>query len=307
MKVKTLSLWLSVFISSPTLASGMLDVSNIWVGAGLGAGQLDLSSPQADSSSRAFSGKLDAGYQLNSSFGLYLGYDFMQYLPEDKDIHLGSIGLNGRNSLTENLDLVGKIGVAYPFDERSSNNLSNTFGLGLEYQLNHAVSTRLGVDYYHDLSLRQEGQADLYQAYWGLSYRFGQSEPQTVIEEILPVEVVKEVVKEVVYTRIVTEKLFAFGSSELTAPSWLHNLIEELKANPALTLFVEGHTDNTGSEAFNQKLSEQRAMSVAKYFIDHGIDAARISTIGKGEQDPVASNNTDIGRAQNRRVVLFVN
>ena len=67
---------------------------------------------------------------------------------------------------------------------------------------------------------------------------------------------------------------------------------------------VEGHTDSKGSEAYNQKLSENRALSVSDYLISKNVKKQRMAAIGKGELDPVADNKTINGRALNRRVEL---
>lgn len=75
---------------------------------------------------------------------------------------------------------------------------------------------------------------------------------------------------------------------------------------PELKLEAEGHTDNTGSAEFNQRLSEQRAESVRAYLISQGIAEASISAVGRGFTMPVASNDTAAGRQQNRRVELIV-
>jgi len=65
---------------------------------------------------------------------------------------------------------------------------------------------------------------------------------------------------------------------------------------------VYGHTDSTGSDAYNQSLSERRAISVADYLAGHGVQSQRIATRGYGESQPIASNDTDAGRSANRRV-----
>jgi outer membrane protein OmpA-like peptidoglycan-associated protein len=69
---------------------------------------------------------------------------------------------------------------------------------------------------------------------------------------------------------------------------------------------VYGHTDSTGSDAYNQQLSERRALSVADYLSAHGVQPARIGTRGYGETQPIASNDTDAGRAANRRVEVKI-
>jgi len=72
------------------------------------------------------------------------------------------------------------------------------------------------------------------------------------------------------------------------------------------TVKITGHTDAVGTEAFNQRLSEQRAQSVASYFTSQGIDPRRIEAYGYGERYPVASNNTAQGRQSNRRVEIEI-
>ncbi len=69
---------------------------------------------------------------------------------------------------------------------------------------------------------------------------------------------------------------------------------------------VEGHTDNVGSDTYNQGLSERRAKSVVDYLLGKGIDGGRLNAAGYGESRPAASNDTEEGRAQNRRVDLIV-
>ena len=69
---------------------------------------------------------------------------------------------------------------------------------------------------------------------------------------------------------------------------------------------VYGHTDSTGSDQYNQALSERRARSVADYLSGHGVQAARIGTRGYGKTQPIASNDTDAGRAANRRVEVKI-
>ena len=71
-------------------------------------------------------------------------------------------------------------------------------------------------------------------------------------------------------------------------------------------LTIVGHTDNVGSDAYNQSLSQRRALTVAQYFESQRVDALRLATAGKGESQPVASNTTEAGRQANRRVEIYV-
>jgi OOP family OmpA-OmpF porin len=82
----------------------------------------------------------------------------------------------------------------------------------------------------------------------------------------------------------------------------LEKVADLLKKNPGLKVRIEGNTDNIGTEAYNQKLSEKRAAAVKDYLVQkYGIDAARIDTVGYGLDKPVADNKTKQGRQQNRR------
>jgi outer membrane protein OmpA-like peptidoglycan-associated protein len=84
----------------------------------------------------------------------------------------------------------------------------------------------------------------------------------------------------------------------------LEEVLSVLKSEPEWKLTIEGHTDSTGLDTHNQTLSQKRAESVAAYLRSGGIDAGRLKTVGIGESKPVADNDTELGRAQNRRVEL---
>ncbi|MDZ4700223.1 MAG: OmpA family protein, partial [Rhodothermales bacterium] len=102
--------------------------------------------------------------------------------------------------------------------------------------------------------------------------------------------------------------LFEFGKADLSAQAKtnLDNLANSLKEYPNTEILIAGHTDSVGSEEFNQKLSETRANSAASYLLGQAITADRMSVAGNGETQPVASNDTDMGRAQNRRVEVAI-
>jgi outer membrane protein OmpA-like peptidoglycan-associated protein len=86
----------------------------------------------------------------------------------------------------------------------------------------------------------------------------------------------------------------------------LNQVAEVLSQYNQTYIDVYGHTDSTGSDAYNQTLSERRAASVAAYLTSHGVQSARIGTRGFGETQPIASNDTDAGRAANRRVEIKI-
>lgn len=102
---------------------------------------------------------------------------------------------------------------------------------------------------------------------------------------------------------------FPLDSAKLSAEAEqrLSVFVDKLKSeNRNVYVEIQGHTDASGPDAFNQHLGEQRADAVRAYMNRHGVPLNRISTISYGESDPVADNNTRTGRSENRRVVLIV-
>jgi outer membrane protein OmpA-like peptidoglycan-associated protein len=101
---------------------------------------------------------------------------------------------------------------------------------------------------------------------------------------------------------------FAFDSAEVNTQFYpvLDKVAGTLTEYNKTVIEVAGHTDSVGSDAYNQQLSERRANSVAAYLSSHGVDRTRMVTIGAGEGHPLASNDTDAGRAQNRRVEITI-
>jgi OOP family OmpA-OmpF porin len=79
-----------------------------------------------------------------------------------------------------------------------------------------------------------------------------------------------------------------------------------MKDYPDLSVVIEGHTDSVGTAAYNKKLSQERADAVKKYMVEKGIDANRLKAQGFGEDKPIASNETNEGQQQNRRVEAAV-
>lgn len=102
--------------------------------------------------------------------------------------------------------------------------------------------------------------------------------------------------------------VFDTGKSALLPDSdvQLQNLVAILKAFPEVEIKVGGYTDNQGDKEANKKLSTDRAEAVVKRLVELGIDKARIKSEGYGDKNPVASNDTEEGRAQNRRMALRV-
>ena len=122
----------------------------------------------------------------------------------------------------------------------------------------------------------------------------------TIIKEV-PVEIRKVMAD-------LSNSLFDTGKAVIkdAAKGPLYTVVMWLKENPNAKVEVSGHTDNVGSAAYNQDLSERRAKAVYDYFVASGVDASRLSYAGYGMDRPIATNDTPEGRQQNRRVELNV-
>jgi outer membrane protein OmpA-like peptidoglycan-associated protein len=124
--------------------------------------------------------------------------------------------------------------------------------------------------------------------------------PAKVDVEIQPIELNK--------SYRINDIYFAFNSSDLPPESKavLEQMIEFLNFNNTLSIQIQGHTDNIGNDADNLRLSENRARSVYDYLIAREISPERLSYKGYGETDPVAANDSEEGRAMNRRTCFVI-
>ncbi|WP_119394217.1 OmpA family protein [Salinibius halmophilus] len=174
-------------------------------------------------------------------------------------------------------------------------------GLGANYQFLPNWMARADLDLY-SLDARYFSV--------GAQYLFG-STPEVEVEptpEPQPVTriITKEVCEE--FGSALDGVNFDNDSAELTAGARnrLLQSVRILTENPELSVEIGAHTDSIASDEYNNELSQSRANAVLRFFIANGIAPERLSAVGYGESQPIASNETEIGRAQNRRVELTV-
>lgn len=119
---------------------------------------------------------------------------------------------------------------------------------------------------------------------------------------------VDKLANDVVRITMTNQTAFETDSSDIKPGfhSAMDKLADVMVRYGKTTLTIVGHTDNVGSDQYNQKLSERRALSVARYLESKKVNSMRLAMAGKGETQPVASNSSDSGRQANRRVEIYV-
>ena len=129
---------------------------------------------------------------------------------------------------------------------------------------------------------------------------------EEIAKEMGDVDVIRE--GEAIVIRFKEKVLFAYDRSDLSATA--KDNLDKLKATllkyPETNIMVIGHTDSKGTKKYNQTLSEDRAHAVTSYASMNGIDHNRLTSVGKGETDPIATNDTEEGSASNRRVEFVI-
>lgn len=119
---------------------------------------------------------------------------------------------------------------------------------------------------------------------------------------------VEKMPNEVVRITMTSQTAFDTNSTEIKPGfhTTLDKLADVVVRYGKTTLTVVGHTDNVGTNPYNQQLSQRRALSVAEYFESKRVNPVRLATAGKGETEPVSSNTSESGRQANRRVEIYV-
>ena len=256
--------------------------------------------------------------------GMHIGYNFNEYVAAEYGVdYLGNFTANfnkaGLNTvdgdlwamtlapkfnlpLNDSWNLFAKVGAAYMMagDEKD---FVPTGSLGAEYQINYNWSLRAEYQRYQDMSddIIDDMDSDFFGI--GFNYKFG-SEP-VVQEEVVETRPVTRIVEHEYPAQTATVQ-FGLESAELQDASAFNGTVELMNTYPQAQVEINGYSDTTGSEAYNQQLTEKRAQAVAEHFQAEGIAADRMTVKGMGEANPVASNETREGREENRRVEVVV-
>lgn len=312
---------LAVIISSALAVASMNANAEFYLGGKAGFSWLDdaCTSTTLNCDDESIAAGVLAGYQFMDYLSLEAGYDYLgEYsaagLNSDK-VTAFTIAPKLNLPLNDTVSLYGKFGGAR-VDYGNKNDNSFLGAVGLELDSHKNVTVRLEYQRLTDVN-NDIVRAAVNSATLGFVYKFGASEQPQAQPYVAEEKVVEEVVEEVVVvtpviktfeTKVVDSGAFALNSTELKPESKpiLAELVQFMQQYPQSNVEITGYTDSSGAAAYNQTLSEKRAQSVANALLDEGIDSSRITAKGEGENNPIASNKTREGRAQNRRVEIVV-
>ncbi|PTP04742.1 hypothetical protein CWN85_17055 [Vibrio splendidus] len=332
--MKKLSKIMCAVVAASGLAAAPSIAATTYVGAKVGVGWLDsacVSGEKCDDD--AIGAGIYSGYNFNDKFGIELSSDFLGDYKTSFSKNgttaafsdpLIAISLTPmyRLAVQQEFDVFFKAGPAY-ISHGGEDDVVLSAGIGLEKQLSSDWALRVEYQYFDDFddNYVQDLNSNLLSV--GVSYNFGTGNTtasaaaatasavavtQAPSEPITEPAVVVEEKTTVVVTKAQTESfsqgMFETNSTELSTDGKiaLMPLVEVLKAHPQSSVDVVGHTDSTGAAEYNLMISKKRAAAVAAYIEEQGIEAHRITASGEGEENPIASNDTAEGRAQNRRV-----
>ena len=201
-----------------------------------------------------------------------------------------------------------------PYSSVKEDDLSKTLAAGFRYQFNQQWRARFSYQLIEDLGNVTLGSSNGHVAWLGLSYQFGkQPAPQRAaspakespVITIKPVPVIIEP-KFLTLPEMAAQVIFDFDKFDFIETEPLKRLAEHLVMYPQTRVRLIGHTDSTGSKAYNLALSAKRTEQVAAYLANKGVQSQQITRQFRGDDNPVIDNLTKQHRQQNRRVSLSV-
>jgi OOP family OmpA-OmpF porin len=268
-----------------------------------------------------------AGYDFNRRYALELSFNDVgdsvgKYPGVTVEGKLREIDLALKASypLYKKTRIYGKLGAAWWDAEVTggSVDLDDTgvrplIGGGIEFPLSDHWTTRIEYQYIDQIGNSEMGRANA--NFFGLSLVWNftsraQKKPVAIVVAPEPQPIVKTP-EPVADQRIIVDEqvggpLFDFDKAVIRNTAAIDPVVKQLIQYPSLYVSITGHTDSRGATEYNQRLSETRANVVAKYLQSKGVVSNRITVHGMGEEQPIADNQTEEGRAKNRRVEFVI-
>lgn len=267
---------------------------------------------------------LIAGYDINDWFGIEGTYDYLgrfdsssnqngSIVTSSGDLTAFTLAPKLNFSVTDATALYGKVGGAWwnwNGGAGDEDDISLMGAVGVDHKASEKVNLRLEFQHINDMDKGYLSGADNNFVNVGMTYHFGRTDapepaPVVVEEPVMEEKVVET--QSFVLSEAGEVELFGFDQAALKpgAEASLQPMVDRLLQYPESTATIIGHTDSKGPEAYNQKLSVERAQTVANYFESKGVSSDRLTVEGRGESQPVATNDTKEGRAKNRRVEII--
>ncbi len=256
--------------------------------------------------------EVNLAYSLGKNAAVFAGWNrinnnFDSTLPKFKDTtnNVAQLGLATKFDLAKNL--------AFYADGAVGTKKTSLWEAGLAYTINKDWDINAGYRYL-DTKLDEDNNIKYRGFLVGLSYRFGGHKatstpvPLPEPEPVAPVVVETPVVPQHVYNDYYVDSIHFASDVDTPLASEsqkLQNFVAVAKAHPDSTFKLIGNTDSDASQAYNEDLSKRRVENVAKYAEDNGVNSDRLNLNYKGENNPVASNATEQGKADNRRVDIW--
>ncbi len=332
---------LGLILALSPVAQAMAD-ANFYLGARVGAATMEGGCDGIVAcDNEDVTGGVIAGYNFGNVFFLkglsiegtydHLGeFDFSQAKQDGvyrSKISAYSLAPKFDFGLTDTTSLFGKVGATWWDTSYNTSGTSLLAGVGIDHRATDMLNLRLEYQYIPEITgatpeLDSKGTistSNNHAVYAGMTFHFGRAPLYAAVEPApMPVEpVVEETVYEEIEPAVEIQTIpadqtvveFAFESSVLAhaEQAQLAAMLERLQSYEAATATIVGYTDSTGPEEFNIGLSQDRARSVAEFFIQNGIAVERLNVEAQGDNSPIATNATLEGRKQNRRVEVTSN
>ncbi|HHF0550103.1 TPA: OmpA family protein, partial [Vibrio alginolyticus] len=272
-----------------------------------------------------------SGVQLTPSWSWDVGYQYHDDLKADATsvnvkTWLIESALRYDWYLQDNLSLYGRLGTVYwdmektqlSQDNLDASGFSPLGEIGVSYHMTPNFSLSTGYQYIDSIGQSNTGKYDSHAALISFSYTFGNKAQSAPVDRAPVVESARGPEKVIIDTHpqpqvwTFSEKTieggFGFDSIKLSEHfvQPFNEIASVLKAHPQARAVIVGHADSTGTETYNQTLSERRAQAVAVQLVNLGVNQDQLEWRGKGESSPIADNATAEGRARNRRVEVTI-
>lgn len=267
------------------------------------------------------------GYEFNRNWAVELSYNDIgdtvaRYpgLEIDGQLRQADLSMKASYPFINSSRIYGKLGAAY-WDAKVRGGLADLdddgvrplVGAGFEFPMNDHWTTRLEYQYIDQVGNREMGRANAHFIGLALVWNFtsrAYKKPSPVVASYTqpaPAKAPEPVAdRRVIVDEQLGGPLFEFDKAVIRNTAAIDPVVEELLQHTSLVVSVTGHTDSRGAAEYNQRLSEERANVVAKYLQSKGVASSRITVHGKGEGEPAADNQTEEGRARNRRVEFVI-